>query len=121
MNAAKTHALDRCLDRLFHWLDAPLVKQAAGEVARECRPALAAAVCRKARGMSRPQARGYVRALVPELVAEEIDIMLERRRIDSSLRSRIVAEAIAQLIDAVVGDVFSVQPGRAAAAFRKAA
>ena len=121
MESAQTHWTDLLLDWLFWWLDAPLVRQAAGEVARECRAAVSGSVARRTRGMSRPQVRGYVRAMVPAFVAQEVDVVLERRRIDRSLRGQVAAEAIEQLIDAVAEDIVCVQPRRTAVAIRRAA
>ena len=50
-----------------------LVRQAAGELARECHNAVWEATYEKARGMSRDEARGYIRAFAPEFLLREVD------------------------------------------------
>ena len=97
--------MDRWVGALFHWLHGPLARQAAGEVARECRPAVVARALTAVQQMSIPQARGYIRALAPGFVAREIDAVLSRRRISPSLRAGIFAEAIEQVIALVVDDI----------------
>ena len=79
---------DGLLDRLFAWLDISLVRQAAGELARECHAAVWEATYEKARGMSRDEARGYVRAFAPEFLSKEVDLVLQRQT-----RARVVAAA----------------------------
>jgi hypothetical protein len=116
MDAAKHISwIDRLFDWLFHWLDAPLIKQAAGEVSRECRSAVWRQVCEATKGMGRPEVRGYIRAIVPELVDDEVDAVLNRRRIGLNLRPQIIAEAVEQLIDVGVSDVVCARPPRIAA------
>ncbi|MEI8374155.1 MAG: hypothetical protein WCJ35_15130 [Planctomycetota bacterium] len=94
------------LDRLFAWLDLSLVRQAAGELARECHVAVWEVTCEKARGMSRGEARGYIRAFAPEFLLKEVDSVLQRRRVRESLRQRILAEATEQLVELVIKDVY---------------
>jgi len=101
--------MDRWVGALFCWLHRSLATQAAGEVARECRQAALARVLATGPSMSVPQARGYVRALAPPLVAREIDAVLSRRRISPSLRAGIFAEAVEQVIALVVGDLARVR------------
>src|SRR5208282_2604161 len=60
------------LDRLFAWLDMSLVRQAAGELARECHVAIWEATYEEARRMSRDEARGYIRAHAPEFLQREV-------------------------------------------------
>ena len=93
------------LDRLFVWLDMSLVRQAAGELARECHTAVCDATFEKTRGMSRAEARGYIRAYAPEFLLKEVDLVLQRRRVGESLRQQILAEATEQLVELVVKDV----------------
>ncbi len=93
------------LDRLFAWLDLSLVRQAGGELARECHTAVWEVTYEKARGMSRDEARGYIRAFAPEFLQKEVDLVLQRRRVRESLRQRILAEAAEQLVDLVLKDV----------------
>ena len=69
------------LDRLFAWLDISLVRQAAGELARECHAAVWEVTYEKARGMSRDEAPGYIRAFAPEFLGKEVDLVLQRRRV----------------------------------------
>ena len=61
--------VDQLVDGILQWIDAPLVGQSAGEVARECRDALWRHVSGRIRGMTAAQARGYLRALAPQFVA----------------------------------------------------
>ena len=102
------------LDQLFAWLDVSLVRQAAGELARECHAAVWDVTYEKARGMSRDEARGYIRAFAPEFLLKEIDLVLQRRRVRGSLRQRIVAEATEQLVELVVKDVYRTKSRRLA-------
>lgn len=99
-------------DRLFAWLDLSLVRQAAGELARECHAAVCEATSEKARGMSRAEARGYIRAFAPEFLQREVDLVLQRRRVRESLRQRILADATEQLVDLVVKDIHRTRSRR---------
>jgi hypothetical protein len=101
---------DRVLDAAFQWIDMPLVRQAAGEVARECRVAVCNHVYGPTRGMSRAQVRGYVRAAAPGFVVGEVDAVLNRRRVGLYLRRQVAVESVEQLIDMVVDDVFRAHP-----------
>jgi len=100
------------LDRLFAWFDLSLVQQAAGELARECNAAVCEATCEKARGMSRAETRGYIRAYAPEFLRKEVDLVLQRRRVRESLRQRILAEATEQLVELVVKDIQATRSQR---------
>ena len=100
------------LNRLFAWLDISLVRQAGGELARECHTAVWEVTCEKARGMSRDEARGYIRAFAPEFLEKEVDLVLQRRRVRESLRARILAEATDQLVELVVKDVYHAKARR---------
>jgi len=100
------------LDRLFAWLDISLVRQAAGELARECHNAVWEATHEEARSMSRDEARGYVRAFAPEVLLREVDLVLQRRRVGEFLRQQILAEATEQLVELVVKDIHRFKSGR---------
>ena len=50
--------VDQLVDNMLQWIDGPLVRQSAGEVARECRDALWQHVSGRIRGMTAAQARG---------------------------------------------------------------
>ena len=78
--------MDRWVGAVFHWLHRPLARQAAGEVARECRGAIIGRAVTAVQQMSIPQARGYIRALAPGFVAERSTPSSSRRRISPSLR-----------------------------------
>ena len=97
------------LHRLLAWLDVSLVRQAAGELARECHIAVGEATYEKVCRMSRDEARGYIRALAPEFLDKEVDLVLQRRRVRASLRQRILAEATEQIVELVVKDVLPHQ------------
>lgn len=103
------------LDRLFAWFDLSLVRQAGGELARECHTAVWEVSCEKARGMSRDEARGYIRAFAPEFLLKEVDLVLQRRRVRESLRQRILAEATEQLVELVLKDVYRTKSRRSMA------
>ncbi|MGA2063476.1 MAG: hypothetical protein ABSG86_00825 [Thermoguttaceae bacterium] len=113
--------MDRWAGALFHWLHGPLARQAAGEVARECRPALLSRALEAIEPMSIPQSLGYVRALAPGFVDREIDAVISRRRISPSLRTRIFAEAIEQVIALVVDDIARLRSATGSARMAKAA
>ncbi|MGA2035033.1 MAG: hypothetical protein ABSG68_22520 [Thermoguttaceae bacterium] len=105
-SAAKSVSwLDGLLDAVFGWLNGPLVKQTAGEVARESHADAWTCLYERTCGMSLPQARGYIRAQAAEFIAAEVDTVLARRRIGPYLRPQIVDEAIEQLIAMLVEDV----------------
>jgi hypothetical protein len=101
---------DRLLDSLSLWVDAPLMKQAAGEVARECRLEVLDHVREKTWGMSPARVRGYVRAVAPQFVVAEVDAVLSWRRAGAHLRPYVIAEAIEQLIDLVADDLRHTRP-----------
>ena len=104
------------LDRLFIWLDTSLVRQTAGELARECHVALWEATCQRAAQMSREDARGYIRTFAPDFLIREVDPVLQRRRVRESLRLRILAEATDQVVDLVLKDVQRAKTRRVARA-----
>jgi hypothetical protein len=103
------------LDRLFVWLDNSLVRQTAGELARECYIALGEATCERAREMSRDEARELIRAFAPEFLVREVDQVLQRRRVRESLRLRILAEATDQVVELVLKDVIRSRSRRTTA------
>jgi hypothetical protein len=102
------------LDRLFAWLDLSLVRQAAGELARECHVAVCEATCETARHMSREEARGYIRAFAPEFLEKEVDLVLQRRRVRDSLRQRIMTDAADQLVELVIKDIYRTRSRKSA-------
>ena len=88
-----------CLtDLLFPWHNARLIEQAAGEVARQCQTELWRRVCRHLDSLSIAEIRGYVRARAGDCVEAEVDSVLDRRQLGPSLRARVLASAIDQLI-----------------------
>jgi hypothetical protein len=101
--------VDRLLDRLFSWLDAPLIKRAAGELARECRDTIWEDVCQRTSGMGHAQARGYIRAVAPAFLAREVDLVLNRHRAGAALRPHVLAKALEQVVDMVADDVGRAQ------------
>ena len=109
------------MDALFRWLDAALVRQTAGKVARECHAAVWGHVLPKATAMSIPQARGYIRAVGPEFITQEVDAVLARRRAGPSLRPRVVAGATEELIKLIVDNVACVRRRAARAEAARAA
>ena len=102
--------VDSLADLLFQWLDAPLVRQTAGEVARECHIAVWNHVYPKTHDVSHDQVRGYVRAVAPGFIVREVDTVLHRRRVSGTLRPRVVAEATEQLIELIASDLLCAQP-----------
>jgi hypothetical protein len=104
------------LDRLFIWLDNSLVRQTAGELARECHVALWEATYERAAQMSRDEAQEYIRASAPEFLAHDVDAVLQRRRVRESLRQKILAEAADQVVELVLKDVQRAKSRRVARA-----
>ncbi len=102
---ASSLPMEGVLDRLFIWLDTSLVRQTAGELARECHIALWEATNERAAQMSRDDAREYIRGMAPEFLVHEVDPVLQRRRVRESLRLRILAEATEQVVELVLKDV----------------
>ncbi len=107
---------DRLFDLLLQWLDAPIISQAAGEVARECRAALWQHVHQRIGGMSLAQARGYLRAVAPDFVCQEVDTVLSRRRASRYVRPRVIAQAVEGLLDLLSDDILFAEPARRTAA-----
>ena len=83
---SRTPSPEGTLEGLFAWLDHSLVRQAAGELARECHVDLWEATSERASQMTRDEARGYIRAFAPEFLVREIDLVLHARRVRDSLR-----------------------------------
>ncbi len=102
------------LDQFFVWLDNSLVRQAAGELARECHIALWETTCERAAQMTRDEARGYIRAYAPAFLLCEVDMVLRRRRVRESLRQKILAEATEQVVELVLKDVSRAKSRRTA-------
>ncbi len=107
---------DHLFDLLLQWLDAPIINQAAGEVARECRAPLWQHVHRRIGGMSLAQARGYLRAVAPDFVCQEVDAVLARRRASRYVRPRVIALAVEGVLDLLADDILFAEPVRDAAA-----
>ena len=95
---------------LFPWRHVPLVEQAAGEVARQCRSRLWGRVCRRTANMSIAEIRGYVRAQAAGCVAGEVDYVLCHRCLKPALRNRVVDAAVDQLVSMVARDILSREP-----------
>jgi hypothetical protein len=108
--------VERLLERLVRRVNAPLVRQTAGEVARECHAGLWESVRARIAGMSPAEARGYVRAIAPALVAMEVDAVMSRRRVGRYLRPHVVADAIEQCVVLVSNDARYVAPAKFARA-----
>ena len=104
------------LDRLFIWLDNSLVRQTAGELARECHIALWDAAYECAAPMPRDEAREYIRSMAPEFLVHEVDPVLQRRRVRESLRLKILDEATDQVVELVLKDVLRAKSRRVARA-----
>ncbi len=102
------------LDQLFVWLDNSLVRQTAGELARECHVALWKATCQRASELTRDEAREYIRDHAPEFLVQEVHAVLQRRRVRESLRRRILAEAAEQVVELVLKDLYRTKTRRAA-------
>jgi hypothetical protein len=101
--------VDRLLDGLFCWLDASLVKRAAGELARECRDTIWEHIYQRTSGMGHAQARGYVRAVAPAFLSKEVDLVLNRHRAGAFLRPHVLARALEEVVDLVADDVVRAQ------------
>ena len=106
---------DRLFDVVFQWIQAPVIRQAAGEVARECHEAIWRQAHARVSGMSVAQGRGYLRALAPGFVCNEVDAVLSRRRASPYIRGQVIAQAIEQVLDLLADDILYAQPRRASA------
>jgi hypothetical protein len=111
-NRSSNSSGESVFDRLFAWLDTSLIRQAGGELARECHAAVNELTCEQTRNMSRDEARGYIRAFAPEVLMKEVDLVLQRRRARESLRQQILAEAAEQLVELVIKDVSRIRSRR---------
>ena len=103
---------DRLFDFLVQWIDAPIISQAAGEVARECREPLWRHIHRRVGGMSLAQARGYIRAVAPDFVCDEVDTVLSRRRASRYIRPRVIDLAVEGVLDLLADDILFAQSPR---------
>ena len=88
------------------WHSKTLVRQVAGEVARQCRSRLLQRVCRHTGNMSMAEIRGYLRAQAAECVVIEVDEAVGRGRLQMALRSARMDAAIDQLVTAAACDAF---------------
>jgi hypothetical protein len=102
------------LTRLFPSYRTRLVEQAGGEVARECRAGLWQQVRRQTAGMSTPEIRGYARAHAAGLAAAQVDPVLDRRSLGPTLRLRVLASSIDQLVGMAIRDALSDETPAAA-------
>jgi hypothetical protein len=89
---------------LFPWCKTRLVEQAGGEVARECRDELWHCVHRQVVGMSVSEVRGYVRAYAVGIADAQVEEVLGRRSLKLSLRDRVLASGVEQLVSMTVRD-----------------
>ena len=62
--------------------------------------------------MSPAQARGYIRAVAPEFVCEEVDTVLSRRRASFVIRSRVIDLAVEGVLDLLADDIRFAEPVR---------
>jgi hypothetical protein len=92
------------LTALFPWRQFRLVEQAGGEIARQCRDDLWNRVRRQTMGMSTSEIRGYARAYAAGFADCQVDQVLDRRSLSPSLRQRVLASSIDQLVGMVVRD-----------------
>jgi hypothetical protein len=95
------------LTTLFPSYRARLIEQAGGEVARECQTSLWKRVRQQTYGMSAPEIRGYARAHAAEFAANHVDLVLDRRSLQPSLRLSVLASSIDQLVSMTIRDALS--------------
>jgi hypothetical protein len=91
----------------FPWHRVRWIKQAGGEVARECRTQLWQRVRRSALGMSTPELRGYARAHAAVVAATQVDQVLARRSLRPNLRDRVLSSSVDQLVAMAIHDALS--------------
>ncbi len=65
--------------------------------------------------MTAAQARGYLRALAPQFVGREVNAVLSRRRASPHIRSRVVAQAVEEVLDLLADDIRYAELRREAA------
>lgn len=98
---------------LGRWLFGPrpcLVKQVAGEVARQCYAGLWQRLCGRVHMASIAEVRGCARAYSAAMVEVEVDSALERHRLSEEFHPWVVESAKDQLIAMVIRDVLCEQP-----------
>ncbi len=95
------------LDILFPWRQTRLVDQLGGEAARECRSDLWRRIRHPARNMGIPEIRGYARAQAADVLPAEVERVLERHCVGRSLKNRVLAMGIEQIVGMVVRDALS--------------
>ena len=91
---------------LFPWDKDSLARQAAGQIARQCRDGLVRRVYPRTANMSMAEVRGYLRAHATGCVVAEVDRAVQNGRLQLALHKRVTQHAIDQLVAAVAHDVF---------------
>ncbi len=92
---------------LFPWHHSSLVDQLGGEAARECRSDIWRRICPRTHCMGIPEIRGYARAQAAESLPAEVDRVLDRHRLGYSLKNRVLAAGLEQIVVMLVRDSFS--------------
>ncbi len=83
------------------------IELAGGEVARACHASLWREIEMRTSLMSVAEIRGYVRAFAHARIVSEVELAIERRKLDRSVRHSVADVAVDQLIAMVLHDVLS--------------
>lgn len=84
-----------------------MVDQLGGEAARECRSDVWRRICLRTRNMGAPEIRGYARAQAADVLPAEVERVLDRHRLGHSLKNRVLAAGIEQIVGMLVRDALS--------------
>ncbi len=105
------------MNRMYHLLFRDRVdrsiRETGSEVARACRTRVYQRVAGRLTGMQLSEIRGYARAHARELVENKVDTALKGKWSAEQIRSRLVAEAIEQVISMVIHDLLHAGSDRA--------
>ena len=76
-----------------------LVEELARSVAQSCQGKIRAQIGDRALGMTAAEAKGYARAMVGDLLRDEVRRLVERYALDSHLAPAVAGPAIEQALD----------------------
>jgi len=92
---------------LFPWRQRRLADRLGGEAARQCRADLWRRICQRSRSMGVPEIRGYARAQAADLLAAEVERVLDRHHLGQTFKKRVLTAAVDQLVGMAVRDALS--------------
>jgi hypothetical protein len=96
---------NRLFDFLPMWRDTETVRRLAAKLAQQCRAVVLDCVRQQAATMTADMLRGYIRAYATSFASAALDSGVDAVNISAGARPKIIAAAVDQLIDLVIGDL----------------